>query len=735
MKFQIRRELVEKGQERFEKYAEELELRLQLQGVPLCRTDLEALNQAASKQTESKQTTPKQTAPKQASSNPGLLRPVGLSLLQYRFRKKDRLRTKWVTKKIPKHSDLDKCCQWNLLPVHIVPKKEGNPEHGLIFCYLLQEAWITSNGEKGQRLCLIETDEKGYALKKHIQDQTSPHKPPFSFPRHYLAKINHVLAMDFLGRYWNGGTVPFWHFTKEGIAYYLGSGEADFSYDTWHGLQQLLDSDAGDLAAILTAFHMFAVMKPFFPQFHRLDRHSTYLEGKKYFKQQFALSLCSADLEKASTLARMCCIDPNILPHTSIIDGVRIYDSSPQKQNREISFAEYEATVLQKAGVLWVGHRPSEAVQRAGGVLALELPACAVFPTQNVLSPLLAQLTAHIHDRSIDDFRNFCTEVFFQAEPIVNQLLMELQRAVEQYDYPLEEGKLENWENNFRRQNGQLPPDPLRAVQRLRDEIYFDVEDLWIDANQSAQGRIVLFRAECEKLFQRRIREIKKIKGKCQKNVNSLDSEYQTAWASLEKYDTVTRNMRPHLAYLLASYDVFLRYCAPESQRVQRLAQLEQALIRACSNIPGLPVGEILEQYLSALLASGRCARLRGQGSERADVCLWYDPKERTLLLPARTYFDALCQCLPQEYTCTKRVWEAKLEQANLLKTVSRKDQIRRTFEVRTRGDDSKKISVLKIRLDSLSHRFLTSEPVLQALRRMAEDSSPYRVVANLLEK
>lgn len=715
MQSQILHKLIEKGQDRFQEYGKELELRLQLQNIPLFHIDPDKLNKAA--------------------SNPERLHPNALILLQYRFRKKDRLRTKWVTKKIPKHSDLDKCCQWNLLPVHIAPKKKGNPEHGLVFCYLLQEAWITSNGEKGQRLCLIETDEKGYALKKHIQDQTSPHKPPFSFPRHYLAKINHVLAMDFLGRYWDGGTVPFWHFTKEGIAYYLGSGEADFSYDTWHGLQQLLDSDAGDLAAILTAFHMFAVMKPFFPQFHRLDQHSTYLEGKKYFKQQFALSLCSADLEKASTLARMCCIDPNILPHTSITDGVRIYDSSPQKQNREISFAEYEATVLQKASVLWVGRRPSEAVQRAGGVLALELPACAVFPTQNVLSPLLAKLTAHIHDRSIDDFRNFCTEVFFQAEPIVNQLLMELQRAVERYDYPLEEGRLDHWETNFRRWNGQLPPDPLRAVQRLRDEIYFDVEDLWIDANQSAQGRIALFLEECEKLFQRRIREIKKIKGKCRKNVNSLDSEYQTAWAFLAKYDTVTRNMRSHLAYLLASYDVFLRYCAPESQRAQRLAQLEQALLRTCSNKPGLPVGEILERYLFALLTSGRCARLRGHGSGCAEVCLWYDPKERTLLLPSKTYFDALCPLIPQEYACTKRIWETKLAQAGLLETALRNGQLRRTFEVRTRRDDPKKISVLKIRLDSLSHRFLTSEPVLQALGRMEEDSSPYRGVTCPVEK
>lgn len=705
MKFQIPSELLQEGQDRFEKYAEELELRLQLQGVPLCCVDPTDLNQ-------------------------GLLPPDGLCLVQYRFLKKDRLRTKWLTGKIPKHSKLDKCCQWNLLPVHIVPKKRGNPEQGLVFRHLLQEAWITSSGESRTRLCLIETDEKGGLLRRYVENQTSPNNPPLAFPRHHLAKINYVLASNFLERYWGGDSIPFWQFTQEGVAYYLGSRNIPLSQGAWHGMQQLLDSDAGDLAAILTAFQIFAVLKPFFPGFHRLDRHSPYLEGKKYFDQQFALSLCCADLRKASSLARLCCcINPDTPPDVPIIDGVRIYEASAQKQGRKISLAEYEATVLQKASVLWVGRSPSDAVRKTGGVLALELPATTVFPIQSVLPPLLAQLTAYIHDRSIDDFQYFCTEVFIQAHPIVKQLLIEIQRAVEQYDYSFEEGRLEKWKNDFWCQDTQLPPDPLRAVQRLRDEICFDVQDRWIDTKQSAQGRIALFLEECEKLFQARIRELKKISSKCQKGMNNFCSEYQIACTALEKYDTLSHNIRSHMAYLLASYDVFLRYCAPESQRAQRLAQLEQALIRACSNKPGLPVGEILERYLSALLTSGRCARLRGQGSGRADVCLWYDPKERTLLLPSKTYFDALCPLIPQEYTCTKRIWETKLAHAGLLETALRNGQLRRTFEVRTRKDDPRKISVLKVRLDALSQPFLKSKTVVQALHRMAEDSSPYRGV------
>lgn len=707
MKFQIPSELLQEGQDRFQKYAEELVLRLKLQGIPLCFVD-------------------------PANLKKELLPPDGLCLVQYRFRKKKgQLKTKWLTEKVPKRPNLDKCCQWNLIPVHIVPKKRGNPEQGLVFRHLLQEAWITSSGESRTRLCLIETDEKGCLLRRYAENQTSPNNPPLAFPRHHLAKINHVLASNFLERYWGGDAIPFWQFTKEGIAYYLGSRNIPLSQGAWHGMQQLLDSDAGDLAAILTAFQIFAVLKPFFPGFHRLDRHSPYLEGKKYFDQQFALSLYCADLRKASSLARLCCcINPDMPPDVPIIDGVRIYEASAQKQNREISFAEYEATVLQKASVLWVGRRPCEAVQKTGGILALELPATAVFPIQSALPPLLAQLTAHIHDRSIDDFQYFCTEVFIQAQPIVKQLLTKIQQAENQSGYYLEEDTLEDWKQEFQWQDSQLPPPNLfRAVQCLNSSITSDLDNSRMDVVPSALERIDRLQAECDRLCQLTMQEIKKIERKCRKRINNFCSEYQAACTSLEPYDTVTHNMCSHLAYLLASYGVFLRYCAPESQRAQRLAQLEQALIRACSNKPGLPVGEILERYLSALLTSGRCARLRGQGSGRADVCLWYDPKERTLLLPSKTYFDALCPLIPQEYTCTKRSWETKLARAGLLEAALRNGQLRRTFEVRTRKDDPRKISVLKVRLDALSQPFLKSKTVVQALHRMAEDSSPYRGV------
>lgn len=705
MPFQIPEELIQTGNERFARYAEELQLRLKLQGVPLCEVDPTELN-------------------------PALRSPAGLCLVQYRSCKDGRFKTKWLTDRVPKHANADRFCEWNLLPVHIVPRKRGNPHQGLIFRYLLQEIWITSDRTREKRLALIETDEKGVPRKRYVEHRTSRDKPPFAFPRQHISRINRVLANDFLMRYWGGEAVPAWQFTREGIAYYPGCLNTDGTENAWDGVQRLLDSDAGDTAAILIAYTAFGVLKHFFPHFHRLDSSSPYLDVKKYLPQQFALSLCCQDPEKASRLAQVCCcINPDLPPNAPIEDGIRIRHTPAQKQGREITLSEYEATVLQKASVLWVGRRPSEEVLQTGCFLPLELPVSASFPDQSILPPVLARLTAHIHDRSIDSFLDFCTEVFSQAEPIIRQLLAEIRRAEARYGWYLREDSLEDWEKDFLSWD-KVPPDPLRAVQRLQDCVNFDLEDLGRDEVPSVQE----FQAVCEQLFRRTIREIKKVIGKCRKKSYNLRLQYQTAYTFLEKHEALPHGMRSHLACLLASYGVLLRFCGPEEQQLQRLAQLEQALVHACGHRTGLPAGEILEAYLSRLFAAGRCARLRGQGSGGAEICLWYDPRERALLLPSKTYFDQLCPLIPEEAPCTRRLWEARMEQAGLLKAVSRKGQLRRTFEV-CRQDDTGKVSVLKVPLDALSRHFLQTETVRQALARMDADPTPYRSVSALIEK
>ena len=94
-----------------------------------------------------------------------------------------------------------------------------------------------------------------------------------------------------------------------------------------------------------------------------------------------------------------------------------------------------------------------------------------------------------------------------------------------------------------------------------------------------------------------------------------LYPQYQTAYTFMEKHEALPPGMRSHLACLLASYGVLLRFCGPEEQKKQCLLQLERALVHACGHRTGLPAGEILE---ARLFAAGRSARLRGQGGGRA---------------------------------------------------------------------------------------------------------------------
>ena len=63
----------------------------------------------------------------------------------------------------------------------------------------------------------------------------------------------------------------------------------------WNRLKSLLQSNAGDIAAILLGFTLFSVLKPFFPQFHRLDRSTPYLQVKKHFSEQLAICVSCMD--------------------------------------------------------------------------------------------------------------------------------------------------------------------------------------------------------------------------------------------------------------------------------------------------------------------------------------------------------------------------------------------------------------------------------------------------------
>ena len=191
-------------------------------------------------------------------------------------------RVRWLTKPRKKHP-AEKMEIWFLKPIDIECRKSSMTPEAFIFRYILAEIW-TLKGTQNNRLSLIETDLSGRILRHSTEHQSGSIKfPPFSFPKQQVARINKVIFRNFLSRGWGMGPVPVWQFTEEGIAYYLGcpyttSGAelTEAKDQAWNRLKSLLHSNAGDIAAILLAFTLFSVLKPFFPQFHRLDRSTPY---------------------------------------------------------------------------------------------------------------------------------------------------------------------------------------------------------------------------------------------------------------------------------------------------------------------------------------------------------------------------------------------------------------------------------------------------------------------------
>ena len=92
------------------------------------------------------------------------------------------------------------------------------------------------------------------------------------------------------------------------------------------------------------------------------------------------------------------------------------------------------------------------------------------------------------------------------------------------------------------------------------------------------------------------------------------------------------------------------------------LAQLERALLREWQQFqPEFPVRDVLEAYLKKLISENRYARVRGKGSDRETVCLWYDPRERMFLLK-NSYFPELKNLFAEDQKLTKRSWELLME-------------------------------------------------------------------------
>lgn len=526
------------------------------------------------------------------------------------------------------------------------------------------------------------------------------------------------------------GPVPTWQFTKEGIAYYLGcpyttSGTelTEAKNKAWNHLKCLLQSNAGSVAAILLTFTLFSVLKPFFPQLHRLDRSTPYLKAKKYFPEQFAVCVSCMDLDKAAKLAELCCsIVPKLPPRFPIVDGVKIFHVTEKMRRKDISMSEFEAKILQKAGVLWVGRKPSVEVSAQKLCLSLTIPASAEFSADPFLQPLLAYFTTKLHDISINSWKSMQKTVFEKSTQAVELLVRDLMATADKYAFSFSGDNPEEWYQDSKRSEtfhlDLLETRVLRDVEKYRKEIRKCGSDRFTQVDR-LEGE---FRDHFKKVY----KDIRTIQREVSREKQTLQIFYEEVAKDVKKYDLDLQSQQK-IAYLLTSYQCFLKLCAPKEERRPMLAQLERALLREWQQFqPEFPVRAVLETYLTKLITEKRCARLRGKGSDRETVCLWYDPREQMFLLK-NSYFPELEKLFTEDQKLTKRNWELLMEKAGVIETVQRKEQIRRSFEVQTGKGKTKRTSVLKIRAKILSPKFFDRKDVQIALRQMRRDETPYR--------
>ena len=138
------------------------------------------------------------------------------------------------------------------------------------------------------------------------------------------------------------------------------------------------------------------------------------------------------------------------------------------------------------------------------------------------------------------------------------------------------------------------------------------------------------------------------------------------------------------LVYLSTSFRVFT-YSSFQLQvdRDMLCAIVDNALISAFRTQLGIwNPKEIIEEYILIVLRTGQCARIRGENSDNGNIRVWYDPRTEEYLVPSNDYFDNMKKVVPM-LDVNRMDFEVMLADEDILHTVQRTKQKRRTFEVK----------------------------------------------------
>lgn len=109
--------------------------------------------------------------------------------------------------------------------------------------------------------------------------------------------------------------------------------------------------------------------------------------------------------------------------------------------------------------------------------------------------------------------------------------------------------------------------------------------------------------------------------------------------------------------------------CGPFLHKELHAAQISRYCFSACGQRPekDIPLWasagrkKLIENYILALLKANRYARIRGEGSDRGNIGIWYDPHTAEFYLPAKTFFQDMIDVLnlqlyPKRWTLEKNL-------------------------------------------------------------------------------
>lgn len=627
-------------------------------------------------------------------------------------------------------------CKWTFLPLAICPKRASILYRDMRYVYRMNVVVLPNQENRLMELteytAYIETDWTGLVSKKRIlrgKEELPDLPKKISFPKQVIAKINKSLAENYLKQLWFGPAYPVWHITKEGIATYMGDTDTPANGPSISILERLLSTNQS--AAVLIVYLCFAVLKPFFPAYHTLDKQSPYLEAKKYLPKQFAVNISG---KEAESLVACCCgyFQDMKSDKTQIVDGVDI-----QKNRRELtrlSVNEFEAKVLQNASVLWVNRVPAQELLLGGQIIDLSasvIPDDILARTKGLSLGIVKVLAQTLEAYAVNSYKDFSLKNWEDAHPVLDSLPADIYGICNKYKCFLPTVDVEQDEV---KKPSERFSSPEAYIKYIRQNIFYDIEEL----EYRDRGREIAtdLKIEIQKLTSDRLRKIRRLCKENKRLTLSLDSKYQNRLKKLKDMGlpSLGDNAMEKIAYLSTSFRVLVQAIAEVSypplsnedeETLKRLPeQVDNAIISAFDcQLRETQSNSILESYVLMQIKEKRCARIRGIDSDKSSIKIWYDPRQDILLLPSKSYFDDLKASF-QITDMGKNDFELELVQAGILCSSLRKNQNRRTYEVRV-GKGEGRISVLKIKMDHFSPQF--SKESCGFLAKMKNERTPYR--------